>query len=199
MSGGTALWRGSARVAAKAVVALALVLLVGIGLAARSQSTAEGAADAEAAAATAAPKKLGPETRLPLPRYVSLRSGEVNVRRGPGLDHRKDWVFRRAGLPVQIVEEYGDWRRIVDRDGASGWVFHALLSGRRTAIVLTDGAVLLSDPEPEAAPVAEAEAGVVARLRRCAPLWCQIEKDGYRGWLPKTALWGADANEVFPR
>ena len=139
---------------------------------------------------------VGPVTNLPLPRYVSLRSSEINVRRGPGLDYRKDWVFHRAGLPVRIVEEYGDWRRIVDKDDAGGWVYHAMLSGRRTVVVLEDGVVLRTDPTDAAPPTARAEQGVVARLHACQPDWCVIEADGYSGWVRKPSIWGVEPDEV---
>ncbi|MEM6622853.1 MAG: SH3 domain-containing protein [Pseudomonadota bacterium] len=140
---------------------------------------------------------LGPVTNLPVPRYVSLRSSEINVRRGPGLDYRKDWVFRRAGLPVQVVEEYGDWRRIVDKDQTGGWVYHAMITGRRT-VVITGGDIYFRErPTHTAAATAMAEQGVVARLRACQPDWCQVEKDGYRGWVPKAMIWGVDPTEVL--
>ncbi len=142
---------------------------------------------------------IGPITKLPLPRYVSLRSGEINVRRGPGLDYRKDWVFRRAGLPVQVVDEYGDWRRIVDQDSAGGWVYHALITGRRTALVTADRVTLLQDPDDAADPVAEAEQGVVARLIECTPAWCEIEREGHRGWVRKATIWGVDSDETIER
>ncbi len=94
------------------------------------------------------PVELGPETNLPLPRYVSLRAGEVNVRRGPGLDYRIDWVFQRSGLPVRVIDEYGHWRRIADSDDAGGWVYHALLTGRRMALVTAPE--VTSGPSPSA-------------------------------------------------
>ncbi|HUF56474.1 MAG TPA: SH3 domain-containing protein [Thermohalobaculum sp.] len=139
---------------------------------------------------------LGPVTRLPLPRYVSLRSNEINVRRGPGLDYRKDWVFRRAGLPVRVVDEYGDWRRIVDSDGAGGWVYHSLLSGRRTVLVTSPMATLRDRPVETAVPVAEAEQGVVARLDACEPRWCRIAIEGVEGWALREALWGTEGAEA---
>lgn len=142
---------------------------------------------------------VGRETRLPIPRWVSLRSAEINVRRGPGLDYRKDWVFRRSGLPVRVVEEYGSWRRIADRDAATGWVYHALLSGRRTVLVTAETVTLRAKGGEDAKPVAIAEEGVVARLLACAPDWCEIEKDSVRGWTPKTTIWGVDPDEVFDR
>lgn len=135
---------------------------------------------------------LGPVTKLPLPRYVSLRSNEINVRRGPGLDYRKDWVFRRASLPVRVVDEYGDWRRIVDSDGAGGWVYHSLLSGRRTVLVTSPMATLRDRPVETAVPVAQAEQGVVARLDECQPRWCRIGIGGVEGWVLREALWGVE-------
>jgi SH3-like domain-containing protein len=136
---------------------------------------------------------LGPETKLPLPRFVSLGSAEVNVRRGPGLAYRKDWVYRRRGLPVRIIDEYGQWRRIVDSDGAGGWVYHALLSGRRTVVVTADMATLRARPGPEAPPVARAEQGVVARLGECVAGWCEIDADEAEGWVSVSDVWGAGA------
>jgi SH3-like domain-containing protein len=141
---------------------------------------------------------LGPVTKLPMPRYVSLGSNEINVRRGPGLMYRKDWVFRRSGLPVRIVDEYGDWRRIVDSDDAGGWVYHALLSGRRTVLVTAAEAVLRDEPGQDAPMSARAEQGAVARLVECEPDWCEIEANDISGWVRKEAIWGVDPEETWP-
>lgn len=140
----------------------------------------------------------GPETNLPLPRYVSLRSDDINVRRGPGRAYRRDWVYRRRGLPVLIVEEYGDWRRIVDAENSGGWVYHSLVTGARTALVTApEGVVIREEPSEAAFPVARAETGVVARLKSCERDWCEIEADGLRGWTPKAGIWGVMPDEVF--
>lgn len=140
--------------------------------------------------------EMGPVTNLPIPRYVSLRSSKINVRRGPGLDYRKDWVFRRAGLPVRVVEEYGDWRRVVDMDDAGGWVYHAMITGRRTVVVTADQVLFREEPADTAAATAQAEQGVVARLRECSAEWCEVEADGHKGWVPKDMIWGVDPDEV---
>ena len=139
---------------------------------------------------------VGSVTKLPIPRYVSMRSSKINVRRGPGLDYRKDWVFKRAGWPVKIVDEYGDWRRIVDKDDAGGWVFHAMLTGRRTVLITGDTVFFRKKPRITAEATAGAERGVIARLRKCEVDWCEVEQDGHRGWVPKTDIWGVDAREV---
>ncbi len=151
----------------------------------------------------------GPVTNLPMPRFVSLNASKINLRRGPGLDYRVDWVLRRSGLPVLVLDEYEGWRRIRDHEGDEGWVYHALISGRRTAIVTAPGAVLRQRPvgvalgiacaaaAPPADAVACAEAGVIAKIDACERFWCRIETDGHAGWVPKSALWGAGAEEIF--
>jgi SH3-like domain-containing protein len=140
---------------------------------------------------------VGPETNLPLPRYVSLKTSEGNVRRGPSLSHRIDWVFVREDMPLQITAEYGNWRRVIDREGLGGWVHYSLLSGSRTVIVDQDMLPLRSRPEPDAPEVALLQTGVIARLGQCQIDWCRLTAGGYRGWAPKTALWGVGPDEIL--
>lgn len=139
---------------------------------------------------------IGPETNLPLPRYVSLRASEANVRRGPSLSHRIDWVFQRQDMPLQVVAEYGHWRRVIDRDGQGGWVHYRMLSGARTVVIEAPDTVLRTRPEPNALENAVLEPGVVARLGDCNPEWCQLSAGGYRGWALKSALWGVADAEI---
>ncbi|WP_246176357.1 SH3 domain-containing protein [Rhodovulum strictum] len=138
----------------------------------------------------------GPVTNLPLPRYVSLKAGESNVRRGPSLSHRVDWVYTQRGMPLQITAEYGHWRRVQDRDGAGGWMHYSLLSGVRTVLVEEDMVPMRRTPREDAPIVAQAERGVIARLGACQPGWCRISAEGRSGWAPKGALWGVDPEEI---
>lgn len=143
-----------------------------------------------------AEQSRGPVTNLPMPRFVSLKAAEGNVRRGPSLSHRIDWVFTRRNMPLEITGEYGHWRRVRDREGVGGWMHYSLLSGARTVIVAEDMTPLLMKPEGAAPATAHAEAGVIARLGDCTQDWCRISADGHRGWTPKSALWGVGAEEV---
>lgn len=144
--------------------------------------------------ATAAER--GSVTGLPLPRYVSLKASEANVRRGPSLTHRIDWVYKRRAMPLRVTAEFGHWRRVEDRDGAGGWVHYTLLSGVRTAIVEQDLLDVLARPEAGAMVVAQLEAGVIARVSECDAAWCALSAGGHDGWAPKSALWGVDAQEA---
>jgi SH3-like domain-containing protein len=147
-------------------------------------------------ASAAAAAERGPVTNLPVPRFVSLKTAEGNARRGPSTSHRIDWVFTRRDMPLEIIGEYGHWREVRDRDGATGWVHYALLSGARTVIVERDLVALRLNPEDDAPVSAHAEAGVVAKLGECTVDWCRISTGGYRGWVRKTALWGVTAGET---
>lgn len=142
---------------------------------------------------------------LPLPRFVSLKADRVNLRAGPGTDYPTSWVYRRAGLPVEVLSEFEAWRQVRDSEGATGWVLQSLLSGRRTALVtpwdLKAGQsapqvpVLASDSE-RARTVAIVEAGVIANIHACDGRWCRVSIDRYRGYMPQKQLWGVYENEI---
>lgn len=143
------------------------------------------------------PVSVGPETNLPIPRFVSLKAGKANIRRGPGLTYRIDWVFLRRGMPLEIVAEHGHWRKVRDVDDAGGWVHHALLRGSRTAVVTAPRAALRHMPGLDKDIVAIAEAGVIIEVDRCGVNWCEVEKDEHEGWVQKIEIWGARKDETF--
>lgn len=138
----------------------------------------------------------GPITNLPMPRFVSLKATEANARRGPSLSHRIDWVFKRKHMPLEIYAEYGNWRRVRDMDGAGGWVHYSLLSGVRSAVVLLDMQPMFSQPDAKSLVVARFEKNAIANLEKCSIDWCRLRAGGYKGWLPKSTLWGVYLNEV---
>ncbi|KMK68777.1 SH3 domain-containing protein [Puniceibacterium sp. IMCC21224] len=150
-----------------------------------------------AAATAQTTHERGPVTNLPLPRFVSMKASEGNVRRGPSLTHRIDWIYTRRDMPLEITAEYGHWRRVRDRDGAGGWVHYSLLSGVRTVIVEDPMLDLHSRPNIAAPVEARLAVGVIARLGDCESEWCEISSGGYDGWARRTALWGVMPDE-FP-
>lgn len=152
---------------------------------------------AEARAAEAL--RTGP-SGLPLPRFVSLGASEVNVRVGPSQRHRVKWTFRKRGLPVEIVAEFGNWRRVRDSDGEEGWVHGALLSGERTALVSPWGGDLVPlRPEPRSGsePLAMLEPLVLTAVEGCDGSWCRVAVRRFRGVVPQAALWGVYPREEF--
>lgn len=144
---------------------------------------------------------VGPSSGLPVPRFVSLKADRVNVRAGPTKDHPVVWIFTRPGLPVEVTAEFDNWRRIRDWEGAEGWVYHSLLSGRRTAIVTArptakDALVPLHESASERAAVAaRLQPGVLAAVKACTGSWCRLTGPGFDGWVAQDRLWGVYPNE----
>lgn len=147
-------------------------------------------------AALASATERGPVTNLPMPRFVSLKASEGNVRRGPSLSHRIDWVFKRRDMPLIITAEHGHWRRVQDREGLGGWVHYSLLSGTRFVLVEQDMVPLHARPDQQTPINARLELGVLARLGKCGPNWCRLTSAGYKGWARKETLWGVAPNEL---
>jgi len=134
-----------------------------------------------------------------LPRFVSLRSDEVNVRTGPGLRYPIEWVFQRADLPVEVISEFEAWRKIRDHEGNEGWVHRALLSAQRNVIIEGDIRLMRRKANDESRPVARLEPGVIARLDGCEDGWCEIAVAGYNGWIEADLLWGVYVYEYDAR
>lgn len=160
------------------------------------------------AAVASAPAQEGPavatargsDSGLPVPRFVSLKADRVNVRRGPGTDYPVEWVFSRAGLPVEVIGESEHWRQVRDSDGAEGWVFHSLLSGRRTALVAPwakDGqpTILYARRSTSSEVIARLEPNVLGSVGRCDGEWCEFFLDAASGWVKQERLWGVYRGE----
>jgi SH3-like domain-containing protein len=175
----------------------------------RSRLVAVGLALVMLATVSAAPAQSPPAgaSGLPVPRFVSLKSDRVNLRQGPGTEYPTAWVFRRAGLPVEVIKEFESWRQVRDAEGTTGWVLGSMLSGRRTAVILPwevkqgqtqpSIAVLRDDDSERAGAVAQVEAGVLASIISCDGKWCRVSVGGYRGYIEQVKLWGAYKDEVI--
>ena len=153
-----------------------------------------------AASAQPLDRKTGPSGQ-PLPRFASLKSSEVQVRQGPGWDYGVAWVFRRAGLPVEIIAEYDIWRQIRDSEGATGWVYARLISSRRTGLVAPwnkapDAQFALNASPSALSPVvAKLQAGVLTDILSCDEGWCNVAAGDVTGWLKQDAIWGVYQGE----
>ena len=147
----------------------------------------------------ASSETAGSASGLPVPRFVSLKSDRVNVRSGPNKDQDVRWVYTRAGMPVEITAEFENWRRIRDWEGAEGWVYHSLLSGKRTAVVvptLKDDLVpLYQSADANSDVVAKLQSGVLGQLKSCNGAWCEFAGKNFSGWIRQDRLWGAYPNE----
>lgn len=142
---------------------------------------------------------------LPLPRFVSLKSKRVNIRIGPSTDYPVSWMYLKSGTPMEIIQEYDNWRRVRDAEGTEGWVNQALLSGERTAIAAPwmrgkgDDVFVNMRREPQngSAVVAKLQPGVVIQMNQCNGDWCHAIAGAAEGWVSQAEIWGAYPGEAF--
>ena len=130
-----------------------------------------------------------------LPRFASLRADEVNLRTGPGTRYPVDWVLVRRHMPVEIIDEFENWRQVRDISGTVGWVHRSMLSGRRTMVVMGGQQRLHRGPSKDSEVIALVDDKVIGRLLNCTDTWCRIEVAGMRGWIRRNRLWGIRRGE----
>tara|TARA_R110002126_G_scaffold1443_30_gene8467 strand:+ start:7152 stop:7658 length:507 start_codon:yes stop_codon:yes gene_type:complete len=145
----------------------------------------------------ATPVTLIADTGLPLPRFASLRANKVHLRTGPGIRYPVDWIFVQRYMPIEIVAEFENWRKVRDWQGTEGWVHRTMLSGKRTAVVKGGVQPLRRKPDSNAAMTARVMEKVIARILECEGQWCRVEIDKQRGWMRRAHIWGVYGNETL--
>ncbi|WP_158598405.1 SH3 domain-containing protein [Notoacmeibacter ruber] len=136
---------------------------------------------------------------LPLPRFASLKSSRINMRAGPGRDYRIEWNYRKAGLPMEIIQEYDNWRKVRDASGDEGWIHVSLLTGKRTGMAApwqkNEMLPLRRQPTPDSSLIAQVEAGALGEVVSCDGEWCIVDYDGYEGYMRQAQIWGVYPSE----
>ena len=133
---------------------------------------------------------VGKKTGLPIPRFVSLKVNKVNLRRGPSMKHKIDWVYNRKHLPVKIISEFGHWRKVVDFEDYSGWIYKDLLSGARYIIVNKDETILRNKANFASLGKAILKKNVIGKLIKCEELWCIVSVRNTKGYVLAADIWG---------
>ena len=141
--------------------------------------------------------KISKKTGLALPRFVSLKSNKVNLRRGPSLDYKIDWVYKRKHLPLMIVSEFGHWRQVTDFEGYTGWIYKDLLSGSRYIIVNNEETLLRNKATFDSLGKAILKRKVIAKLIDCEGLWCFIRISNMRGYVLAEHIWGISIDKRY--
>lgn len=124
------------------------------------------------------------------PRFVSLRPNEVNARVGPGPDYPVEWVYLKAGLPVEVTAEFDTWRKIRDVKGEEGWVHQSMLHSKRHALIQGEEALMYATESTNSQPLVRLQQGVVVELLKCRDNWCQVRIYDFKGWIQRAFLWG---------
>lgn len=128
---------------------------------------------------------------LPVPRFVSIKFNEVNARTGPETDCPIEWVFIKKGEPVEVIAEYGQWRKIKDVNNEGGWVHSSGISGNRYVIIIAKNIVpLLKKPGEYESIIANLSPDLRCNFYKCQADWCLVMCKSYKGWVARKFLWG---------
>lgn len=136
------------------------------------------------------------KTNLQLPRFVTVKAGEANVRTGPGLRYQIKWVLVRENMPVEVVGEFEQWRKIKDVQNDEGWIHRSMLTNKRSAIITGETQVMRKNPDEESQAVARLEVGVNVSLLGCKDEYCRVKVNRHKGWVRRDRLWGVYPDEV---
>lgn len=139
--------------------------------------------------------RLGRASGLPVPRFVSLSPEKARMRVGPGFNYPIAWVYHQKYLPMEVIAEYGNWRKVRDYEGQTGWMHWSILSGLEIAAIAPwsdENLPLFAAPDPEAAIVARMEPRALVHLLGCADAWCSVRSMSllYEGYMKQKKLWG---------
>lgn len=138
------------------------------------------------------------QTRRDPPYWASISASQAMMRTGPGRNYPATWEYRRADLPIKVIEVYQSWRKVEDPGGTTGWIHVNLLSSTRTALVIGEEPRPMHEKPDPGSPVRFlAEPGVVGRLSDCRESWCQLDVNGRRGFIRIEHIWGLDPGESF--
>ena len=133
----------------------------------------------------------------PLPRFMSLDDEVTNMRTGPGLEYPIDWIYQKEDYPLKVIAEYGNWFKVIDIDGSTGWILRALLSLNRRGIIINGIQDLVKSPEESNIVTLSAEQDVLGSILQCQNNWCEMEIGGFNGWIKSENIWGALEGETF--
>ena len=123
--------------------------------------------------------------------FVSLKSPEINMRVGPGKEYPISWVFMKANLPMILVAEFDQWRKVRFYDGTEGWVHKNMISRKNTAVVIKDCAIMYKYSS-RSQPIAKIEKNVIVKVIKREDDYVKIDINNMRGWTSKEDIWGAD-------
>jgi len=137
------------------------------------------------------------KTSLPLPRFVSIKSTEANVRTGPGLRYKIKWVYKRKKMPLEVVAEFEQWRKVRDIQGDEGWIHRSQLTNKRGFLITGEDQIMRRSSEKESRPIAKLEQGVVGDLESCNFHYCKVRTGSYKGWVKRKNIWGVYPDEII--
>ena len=140
----------------------------------------------------------GPVTNLDMPRFVSLKSNDVNLRVGPSVNYPIELKYTQNNLPVEIIDEFDVWRKIKDSENNIGWLHKSLIKGERYILTgyKNEKEINLYN-RPNGKIIGVIKKNNILDLKMCIINWCKVSQNKIKGWLLKKNIWGVHDFEIY--
>ena len=143
-------------------------------------------------------ENIGKSTGFKIPRFVSLKSNNVNLRIGPSENYPIILNYNQKNLPVEIIKEHDLWRQIQDIEGNLGWILGSLLKGDRYGIIKSSS---IEESKifnfPKGVQIGTIGKNNIIKIKKCLTLWCLIQHQKIEGWVKKENIWGVYKTEIY--
>ena len=122
-------------------------------------------------------------------KFLMLKNDKVNVRYGPSFDYPIKYIYKKLNLPVKVIDNKENFRRIIDNKKNSGWIHISQLKQSKSFITETNK-ILFKKPTKFSKPLAKIETGRLLLVKKCEINWCLVETKNFKGWVDEENLWG---------
>ena len=143
--------------------------------------------------------KKGPVTNLELPRFVSLKSNDVNLRVGPSINYPIKIKYIQNNLPLKIIDEFDAWRKTEDYKSNIGWIHKSLIKGDRFILTLNHKKNKNIYNRPNGKIIGVVKKNNILSLESCLLNWCYVTDNNVEGWISKNFIWGVYKDEIYKK
>ena len=141
---------------------------------------------------------VGNETGLEIPRFISLKSDNTNIRIGPSKNYPIVIKFIQKNYPLKVIDEYDEWRKVKDFKNNTGWVHKSLISGKRSGLILSNNNQAIKALNTiNGKVIGLIGEGNIVSINKCDIDWCFVSFMSYKGWVNKKNIWGVKQNETY--
>ena len=140
-------------------------------------------------------ENIGSDSKFKIPRFVSTKSNEVNLRLGSSENFPIVLQYIQKNLPLEVIDEYESWRKINDFNGNQGWIHKSLLKGDRYTIIKKE--ISNIHIRPNGYIVGKIGYKNLLQINSCIKNWCSVNYENGKGWINKKFLWGMYNDEII--
>ncbi len=121
--------------------------------------------------------------------FMMLKYSKVNVRFGPSRDYPVKFIYKKAFLPIKVIDKKENFRKIIDHKKNSGWIHISQLKKSKSLIIQSDR-ILFEGSTKNSKPIVNLQSGRLLLVKKCKKSWCKVSTDQYIGWIQTGNIFG---------